>query len=132
MKYLQKFFENKINNLVNDTLVGLSDDGFSISVNLPTIKQNLATIHIKNTLNDNYTIINRRFSDYEDDFGTLYNLLKEYDYEIFTIKVNSIPLRGEQFISKDFEYIWDKIINFDNIFLNISIDVTFKPQEYKI
>lgn len=128
MKYLRKFFESErsidfINNSINDVMIDLLDDGFIIHNNLKSDKTNeLNTIRINSVPNNLYPEHIGLFSDYKDNFGTLYNLLQEYGFVIFTINVNSIPL-GESFNGKDFDFIWNKIIDFSNDFLSISLNV---------
>jgi hypothetical protein len=146
MKYLRKFFESErsidfINSSINDVLIDLFDDGFDIDSNLKSDKlvngkDNLGKIRIfdwhnyliyidppypENSLPD-FRKKHSLFSDYKDNFEALYNLLEEYGFVIFTISVNSIPL-GVSFNGKDFDFIWNKIIDFSDDFLSISIDV---------
>lgn len=128
MKYLVKFFESEksidfINNSINDVMIDLIDNGFIIHNNLKSNSKNeLNKIRINSNNKNLYSENISLFSEYKDNFGTLYNLLQEYGFVIFTISVNSIPLR-ESFIGKDFDYIWNSIIKFSNKFLNISLDV---------
>ena len=111
--------EKTINSIIEEALVEFSDDGLIISSFVKVHPNRIGNIRISN--------INRvkcKVSDYKESFNYLYDVLMSYDYAIYNIYTNSRFIEDGKFTDKDFEYIWDAIINSTNDkFLSVQFSV---------
>lgn len=122
--YLKMSVEEKeskkdlINSAIEGSLVGLVDAGINVNFRINIQPNTVSDISIFNFYRKDY-----KFSDFEDNFNYLYDILMEYNYGIYTISVNNSNLDDELNII-DFDYIWGKIIEkSDDKFVSIKLRI---------
>lgn len=109
MKYVKLFedFDSETTKLLNssieNSLVELIDAGIRVSCKASLEPNSIGYIMITNFKTE-YKIDN-----YKENFNYLYDILIGYDYRIYRIVVNHKNL-GEEFDEREFDYIWNRII----------------------